>query len=59
VAGEGTLTILYQVRAGATPGVYVNSATATASVGASPTAPAGASVELIPPFLVKDDFTVP
>ena len=56
VAGGEPLTVLYQVRAATTAGTYVNSATASASVGAPPAARASASVELVPPILLEDSF---
>jgi len=56
VAGEGTLTLVYEVRASTEIGTYVNSATATASVGESPKEPASATVKVQAAILLEDNF---
>lgn len=59
VAGESALRLIYQVRASTVLGTYVNRATATASVGRSPNAPAEATVEVIEPILLSEKWENP
>jgi uncharacterized repeat protein (TIGR01451 family) len=59
VTGESTLRLIYQVRASTVLGTHVNTATATASVGRSPDAPAEATVEIIEPILLSEKWEDP
>ena len=59
VNGRSSLTLRYQVRASSSPGTYTNSATATASQGRPPQAPASATVELKSPALLIEEFDPP
>ena len=59
VPGESSLILKYQVRASITPGTYVNSATATALKGQPPAAPAQATVRVIEPILLEEDWESP
>lgn len=59
VAGESTLRLIYQVRASTELGTHINKATATASVGRSPDAPAEATVEVIEPILLSEKWEDP
>lgn len=56
VDGEGALTLIYEVRASTEIGTYVNSVTATASVGEPPKQPASATVKVQAAVLLDDDF---
>lgn len=56
VNGRSSLTLRYQVRASSSPGTYTNSATATASQGRPPQAPASATVTLLSPMYLEDTF---
>jgi uncharacterized repeat protein (TIGR01451 family) len=56
VQPESSLTLIYQARASTQPGIYVNQATATTTVGSPPKAPAQATVELRSSFLFEDAF---
>ncbi len=56
VEGQQLLTLIYEVRASTTLGTYVNSVTATATVGRSPQEPASAAVRVRPAILFEDDF---
>ncbi len=59
VEGGSSLTLIFQVQASNVPGTYVNYATATALDGRSPDAPAEATVQLITPSLLSEDFEDP
>lgn len=59
VNGRSSLTLLYQVRASSSAGTYTNSATATTLVGQAPAGPAGATVELMKPLSLIEEFENP
>lgn len=59
VAGESDLTLIYEVRASTTPGIYTNLATATVSKGLPLNDSASASVEVIEPVLMRENFSNP
>jgi uncharacterized repeat protein (TIGR01451 family) len=59
VPGQSAVTLKYQVRASSVVGQYVNSATGTASVGKPPAAPATATVNILEPLLMQEDFENP
>jgi uncharacterized repeat protein (TIGR01451 family) len=59
VPGESSLVLIYQVRASTTPGSYTNLVTATVSEGLPLRDSASASVEVIEPLLLVEDFQSP
>jgi uncharacterized repeat protein (TIGR01451 family) len=59
VEGGSSLSLIFQVQASSTPGTYVNYATATAVDGRSPAAPAEATVQLIEPILLSENWDSP
>lgn len=59
VEGGGSLTLVYQVRASTEAGTYVNSATATVTEGYALAEPVTATVQLLEPFLLIEEFENP
>jgi uncharacterized repeat protein (TIGR01451 family) len=59
VAGETSLELIYEVQTSDVTGTYANSVIATVSDGLPMTAPGSASVEVLEPVLLEENFSTP
>ena len=59
VAGKTSLTLMYEVQATTTVGTYVNSVSATVTEGKPPDGPATATVDIVEPILLSEEFQNP
>ena len=59
VPGEGSLTLIYQVRASEVPGIYTNRVIATVSQGLPMTEAVSVAVDILEPNLLLENFTNP